>query len=118
VSLIARYYDLATSASSGFYYDRPIQITLRSPYPVNISNSDINNCYQNPFGVSLGANCGPNCWTVAAGIYANPSDENLLISGYTHPAAPFMKIDDATDGFVVRMSSTGYVEWLSSMAFQ
>lgn len=59
------------------------------------------------FGGSLASG-----WTRAFHIVVNPADDNFLLGGWSNN----ITWGDATDGFIIRASDTGYIEWYITMS--
>ncbi|CDW81956.1 UNKNOWN [Stylonychia lemnae] len=115
-SLKVRYADEAY-ASSGAFFDYPILIRIVAQQNLTIEEHNWKECFQNQFSMSFGSNCG-TCYFYSNGFYLNKEDENIILVGQAAPTNAFLINEDNDDGFIARISQTGWVYWLNQVSAQ
>eukprot|EP00347_Sterkiella_histriomuscorum_P011981 403370353 len=115
--LRARYYDVG--ASTYTYIDHTIQIRYVASSNITISNSNYSNCYQNVFPLSYGGWYANGTYLyafMAKSFTANDTDQNMVSSGLActgNDDIYMYSAGDKCDAYIMRLSTTGAVEWLS-----
>ncbi|CDW87977.1 UNKNOWN [Stylonychia lemnae] len=106
-----RYTDIE---STTYFYDHYIMIKIVDSTNLTLSKSNPEYCNQNVFPMSYG-NTQTYGELYSQGFWVNTTDNNLIIGGSSNASNPFIENEDLIDGYVMRVSSTGYVEWLTQI---
>lgn len=103
--LVVRYYDRATTVSTSVksYYDHNIHFRLVPSANITLSNSNFDDCTQNPFPIVYGGTSLLKAYSIAY----NDADNNFLLG----LEVTNITFGDSTDAAVLRGSETGYIEW-------
>lgn len=103
-NLVVQYYDRAMGYTRS-YYNHVVHIRVKAATTLTLSTSKFDSCYNAPFPMSFG---GFNGHFITYGVDVNPSDNNFVMGGRS---ANLTTWGDGYDGFVMRLSETGYIEW-------
>lgn len=104
-NVVVQYYDRAMGFART-YYNHVLHFRLVPPANITLSTSSQSDCASGEYPFSLG---GVNGDFVTYGIDINPIDNNLILGGYSVNISSYW--GDGMDGFVMRLSETGYIEW-------
>eukprot|EP00347_Sterkiella_histriomuscorum_P016948 403351237 len=117
--LRARYYDYGAGVQTS-YIDHSIQIRYVATTNITISNSNYSNCYQNVFPLAYGQWGTEGAYSYklkTMGFTANDTDQNMISSGQgctgNNNNIYMYSSGQGCDAYVMRISSTGGVEWFS-----
>ncbi|CDW71147.1 UNKNOWN [Stylonychia lemnae] len=109
-----RFHDLETGTTS-YYHDHSIMIRIVDSANLTLSKSNFDYCWQNPFPMSFGSSYYSYSM-YGGGFYANSTDNNMIMVGNVNTVHSAFSNEDTYDAYVMRLSETGWVEWLDQIS--